>query len=334
MSIRHFAFVVFSLAAGCSLFGSRPSPPTNLGQSGVYSFKYLFGLFGYAPSSRLCSNGAQISLLATLENEADRLAKVRIVAVESSDPSVARFELGGGAPLVSNGEDGQVIDVVTGHAGTTDLTLISNQGGTLDKLTVTVEDPTELRFVEMGWSESAELRFVAGASEWLPLLPVSGGHDLLGGGGCVRFSFDGPLEAVGDLAPAAGVIFAGTQPGQGRVILDAASVHRELSVDVVDPGELSLELTPASLHFAAGESRDVTLTTRTGAGQLVDDVSCDWDLPPGLTVSRTLNSGPGTTALHTFSGERGHYTAICNAGAGTTGGYTLGISQTMYVQID
>ena len=232
---------------------------------------------------------------------------VTFASAKVADPTIATITYKG---------SGLSIDVVSGIAGTTTLSLLDGAGAELDSVPLIVKPTTKLT-VDRGWGQAAGPTVIAGTKQELHFTTLNG-SEVLVGSGAVKFTATGTvkLDTLGANSDSAAFI---ATTGTGTVVADAAGGgHLEVTVTAIDPTKVTtIDVSPlkqtvepkkqgyAIFNFSAGDLPVYGATggctfTFTGPGTIKTD-----PLP-----GSSLSNSPQTIALFTASAP-GTYTGTC-----------------------
>ena len=290
-----------ALLAGCSLdlgLGDGGSP----GKLGRARFDYgceLLGDCGVA-DHQLADSGARHALTVTMNSG------YAYSSIESSDPSVATLAMDPSEPH-------SIVDIVTGHPGTTDLVLLDTDGVTVDRATLTVEPTTTLT---PGWSGRPNV--VIDSSHHVKVTTLDAGGRVTIGSGSVKFDVSGALTGSSVFEFDDGIELLATAIGSGHVEAHVDNAIAALDVDVI-PASAIDSVSASNQQVLDGPdyqiSYDVVFATVTGPAY---GGECEWAMSDSSVsvisqLPGSLEKAPLTTV--TFGLERsGDFTATCTAG--------------------
>jgi hypothetical protein len=234
---------------------------------------------------------------------------VPFAAVQSSNPSVARFT-----------KNGSRVEVDAGVPGTTMLQVLDASGRILAQAQLTVEATATLT-ISRGWQGAAPV-VLEGQPLVLHVTTHNARGDITKGDGSVSFALSGSL--MNDIVPVSGdaIGFVGS-PGSGNVTASCTSATLGQPITVVPATALTgLNLSGTT---QPNEQAIVSMVPQSSSGPVYAG-PCRWTTSdPSVTLASdigpSLELGPGTLSVFNLT-RPGSFTVTCQL-AGLSSSVTL-----------
>jgi hypothetical protein len=259
-------------------------------------------------SNSLASGGARAHVIVSGGSSGcGGTASLSFVTARSTAPNVATFT-----------GTGQVVDVVTGQPGTTELELYDGPGALIDRIAVTVADVATLSFTPA----AASPLLLVGAPEEVTVEPLDAmGRTILGG----VLTVTGEGAVMIDSAASGADVRFHTAAGPGALVATLGPTTARLELEGVTPEAvsqlvvLSSQSTPRTTGAVA--SVTVALQALTAADpRPVVGARCAWTpSDPLVTVESAGTSSFSDPRMSNVLviGKLGAYKATCTVGGAT-----------------